>query len=101
MSNVKYDTPKQKDYPSRKLNLPKTCVANVTKVSKNGCQIESTQIHLTNINPWLDTEHRRYFVAQDTSSHKVHALVVLAQLSSEHGYKSNTHWTSLERRMGQ
>jgi aspartyl-tRNA synthetase len=47
----------------------------------------SNQIHLTNINPWLDTEHRRYFVAQDTSSHKVHALVVLAQLSSEHDYQ--------------
>lgn len=44
------------------------------------------QIHLTNINPWLDPEHRRYFLAED-SSHKIHSLVVLAQLSSEHGYQ--------------
>jgi aspartyl-tRNA synthetase len=48
---------------------------------------EGTQIHLTNINPWLDTEHRRYFIAAETSSQKIHALVVLAQLSSEHGYQ--------------
>jgi aspartyl-tRNA synthetase len=48
------------------------------------------QIHLTNINPWLDPEHRRYFIAEtktESGDYKIHALVALAQLSSEHGYQ--------------
>ncbi len=44
------------------------------------------QVHLTNLNPWRDPDHRRYFYAQDKEG-KVCALVVLAQLSPEHGYQ--------------
>ncbi|KAI9720791.1 MAG: hypothetical protein M1812_002630 [Candelaria pacifica] len=44
------------------------------------------QVHLTNLNPWRDADHRRYFYAQDKDG-KVCALVVLAQLSPEHGYQ--------------
>ncbi|KAI9789309.1 MAG: hypothetical protein M1833_002433, partial [Piccolia ochrophora] len=45
-----------------------------------------TQVHLTELNPWRDMEHRRYFYALDASD-KVCALVVLAQLSRENGYQ--------------
>ncbi|THV07279.1 Aminoacyl-tRNA synthetase [Dendrothele bispora CBS 962.96] len=62
------------------------------------------QVHLTDLNPWTDYEHRTYVYAttrpggtndsQDTtqaSKHTgpqtVHALVVLTQLSPQHGYQ--------------
>ena len=53
------------------------------------------QVHLTEIAPWKDTEHRQYFIAESTSSDKntqdsqstIHTLVVLARLSPEHGYQ--------------
>ena len=49
---------------------------------------QGTQVHLTNINPWRDLSHRRVFIAEGSDDQKsVHALVVLAQLSSEHGYQ--------------
>ena len=49
---------------------------------------KGTQVHLTNINPWKDVSHRRYFIAEGSDDKKtLHALVVLAQLSSEHGYQ--------------
>ncbi|PWN52366.1 aspartyl-tRNA synthetase [Violaceomyces palustris] len=44
------------------------------------------QVHLTNVRPWIDQEHRIYFVARDADD-KVCALVVLTQLSPEHGYQ--------------
>jgi len=43
-----------------------------------------TQVHLTDVRPWIDQEHRHYFVARD-SDKKVCALVVLAQLAPVHG----------------
>ncbi|KZF23951.1 aspartyl-tRNA synthetase [Xylona heveae TC161] len=45
-----------------------------------------TQVHLTALHPWRDSEHRLYFYAQDKEG-TVCALVVLAQLSPEHGYQ--------------
>lgn len=49
---------------------------------------KGAQIHSTNINPWRDTSHRRFFIAEGSDADKsIHALVVLAQLSSEHGYQ--------------
>ncbi|KAI1853284.1 hypothetical protein JX265_000217 [Neoarthrinium moseri] len=43
------------------------------------------QVHLTEIRPWVDSEHRRYFSAEKDG--KVHALVVLAQLAPRHGWQ--------------
>lgn len=43
-----------------------------------------TQVHLTDVRPWMDQEHRHYFVARN-SEKKVCALVVLAQLAPVHG----------------
>lgn len=53
------------------------------------------QVHLTEVRPWVDQEHRRYFVAekaqdknqnldQDQDHHHIYALVVLAQLAPRH-----------------
>lgn len=44
------------------------------------------QVHLTDIAPWVDEEHRSYFVARDENK-QVCCLVVLAQLAPEHGYQ--------------
>ncbi|PHH78586.1 hypothetical protein CDD80_6628 [Ophiocordyceps camponoti-rufipedis] len=43
------------------------------------------QVHMTEVRPWIDTEHRRYFAAEKDG--KVHALVVLAKLSPKHGWQ--------------
>lgn len=43
------------------------------------------QIHLTEIQPWKDTAHRKYFIAEKDK--QVQAMVVLAQLSPEHGWQ--------------
>jgi aspartyl-tRNA synthetase len=46
------------------------------------------QVHLTEIRPWVDQAHRRYFYAAEGSREgKIHALVVLHQLSSKNGYQ--------------
>lgn len=44
------------------------------------------QVHLTNIHPWQDEEHRQYHVAQ-TPDGTIAALVVMAQLSPDHGWQ--------------
>jgi aspartyl-tRNA synthetase len=44
------------------------------------------QIHLTNIRPWQDIEHRQYHYAVDKEG-EIHALVVLAILSPDHGWQ--------------
>ena len=44
------------------------------------------QIHISEINPWRDMKHRRYFFALDSTS-KIQALVILAQLAPRHGYQ--------------
>ncbi|KAJ4421170.1 aspartate--tRNA ligase dps1 [Gnomoniopsis sp. IMI 355080] len=43
------------------------------------------QVHLTEVRPWIDMEHRRYFAAQKDG--KVLAMVVLAQLAPRHGWQ--------------
>ena len=44
------------------------------------------QVKLASIKPWTDMQHRRYFYAVDKEG-TICALVVLAQLSLEHGYQ--------------
>ncbi|KAJ9648627.1 aspartate--tRNA ligase dps1 [Coniosporium tulheliwenetii] len=44
------------------------------------------QVHLTDIHPWKDMEHRQYHYASDKEG-TVHALVVMAQLSPDHGWQ--------------
>ena len=43
------------------------------------------QVHLTEVRPWVDTAHRRYFAAEKDGV--VHAMVVLAQLAPRHGWQ--------------
>lgn len=46
------------------------------------------QVHLTEIRPWIDEEHRRYFYAADGSRDgRVHGLLVLHQLAPQNGYQ--------------
>jgi len=45
-----------------------------------------TQVHLTEIQPWADTEHRRYVWAEDKKG-EIAALVVLHQLAPAHGFQ--------------
>ena len=47
---------------------------------------QGKQIHLSEITPWTDEAHRRYFYAQDKDG-KICAIVVLAQLALRHGYQ--------------
>jgi aspartyl-tRNA synthetase len=44
------------------------------------------QVHLTNIHPWQDMEHRQYHIAQ-TPDGTVVAFVAMAQLSPDHGWQ--------------
>ena len=44
------------------------------------------QVHISEIAPWRDARHRRYFFSLD-KTHKIHALVILAQLAPHHGYQ--------------
>lgn len=43
------------------------------------------QMHLTEVRPWVDPEHRRYFAAEKDG--KVLAMVVLHQLAPRHGWQ--------------
>ncbi|KAL1748906.1 hypothetical protein HDZ31DRAFT_28518 [Schizophyllum fasciatum] len=53
------------------------------KASRN---TSGKQVHLTDVAPWVDYEHRTYFNGVNTEE-VVHGLVVLAQLSRRHGYQ--------------
>ncbi|KAF8315422.1 aspartyl-tRNA synthetase, cytoplasmic [Clavulina sp. PMI_390] len=44
------------------------------------------QIHTTNLRPWSDVQHRTYFVARN-SEQKACGVIVLHQLSPEHGFQ--------------
>lgn len=44
------------------------------------------QVHLTNIHPWQDIEHRQYHIAT-TQDGTVVAFVAMAQLSPDHGWQ--------------
>lgn len=43
------------------------------------------QVHLTEVRPWVDPEHRRYFAAEKDG--KILSLVVLHQLAPRHGWQ--------------
>ncbi|KAF9260979.1 aspartyl-tRNA synthetase [Marasmius fiardii PR-910] len=48
------------------------------------------QVHLTQLAPWRDKEHKIYFVGHTVEGNgevKVHALVVLTQLAPQHGWQ--------------
>lgn len=45
------------------------------------------QVHLTEIRPWVDMPHRRYHYAVSSDNQTIHAIVVLHQLSPQHGYQ--------------
>lgn len=47
---------------------------------------DGKQMHLTEIRPWVDMEHRQYLWAEDKDGQIV-ALVVLHRLSPAHGYQ--------------
>lgn len=56
------------------------CIADWHKNRKG------TQVHLTQIRPWVDEEHRRYYYAQGQDG-TIHAICVLHQLSPANGYQ--------------
>lgn len=43
------------------------------------------QVHMTDVHPWRDMSHRVYYIARDAGG-KVCAMVVLHQLSPQHGW---------------
>jgi len=46
------------------------------------------QVHLTEIRPWVDEEHRRYFyAAEGNKDGAIQAIVVMHQLSPQNGYQ--------------
>lgn len=47
---------------------------------------KGTQVHLTEIRPWIDQEHRRYFYST-TPDGKIHAFVTMHQLSPANGWQ--------------
>ncbi|KAI1441087.1 aspartyl-tRNA synthetase [Annulohypoxylon stygium] len=52
---------------------------------QEGRKSKGKQVHLTEVRPWIDRDHRRYFAAQKDGA--VVALVVLAQLAPRHGWQ--------------
>ena len=44
------------------------------------------QVHMTDVHPWQDIEHRQYHAAIDQAG-KIHCFIVLAMLSSDHGWQ--------------
>ena len=54
------------------------------KIKEWSASRRGTQVHLTDVRPWVDQEHRQYFFARD-SDKKLCCLVVLAQLAPIHG----------------
>lgn len=51
------------------------------KANRNG-----RQVHISEVRPWVDMEHRRYLWAEDRSGQVV-ALAVLHRLAPKHGYQ--------------
>ncbi|TAQ83819.1 hypothetical protein B7494_g7854 [Chlorociboria aeruginascens] len=47
---------------------------------------KGTQVHLTQIRPWIDWSHRRYYYASGADG-TIHAVCVLHQLSPQNGYQ--------------
>jgi aspartyl-tRNA synthetase len=53
------------------------------KAARTGSR--SKQVHLTEVRPWVDQAHRRYFAAEKDDN--VCAMVVLARLAPRHGWQ--------------
>ena len=47
---------------------------------------KGTQVHLTQIRPWVDEAHRRYYYAQGSDG-TIHGICVLHQLAPANGYQ--------------
>lgn len=47
---------------------------------------QGKQVHLTEVAPWRDQEHRRYFTAT-TNEGRIECMVVLAQLAPKYGWQ--------------
>lgn len=47
---------------------------------------KGTQVHLTQIRPWVDEAHRRYYYASGADG-TIHAICVLHQLAPQNGYQ--------------
>lgn len=48
---------------------------------------KGTQVHLTQIRPWVDALHRKYYYATSTDGNTIHAICILHQLSPQNGYQ--------------
>ncbi|KAI1209062.1 aspartyl-tRNA synthetase [Annulohypoxylon truncatum] len=58
---------------------------NAIREWQAGRRSKGKQVHLTEVRPWVDREHRRYFAAEKEGA--VLGLVVLAQLAPRHGWQ--------------
>lgn len=65
--------------------IPDDVQADVNKCIKEWQDSrKGEQVHLSDVTPFIDQPHRQYFIARDKDG-KIHAMVVLAQLSIKHG----------------
>jgi ergosteryl-3beta-O-L-aspartate synthase len=48
---------------------------------------KGTRVHLTQIHPWVDWQHRRYFYSTSSNESIIHAICVLHQLSPQNGHQ--------------
>lgn len=79
---------KNYDLPAGK-PLPEEFMTKVNaKVKEWHANRTGKQVHLTEIRPWVDQEHRRYFYASSGGKDgEIHAVCVLHQLSPKNGYQ--------------
>jgi nondiscriminating aspartyl-tRNA synthetase len=74
------DVPANEPVPEELMNKIDLRIADWQKGRKG------TQVHLTQIRPWIDQAHRRYFYST-TADGTIHAICVLHQLSPQNGYQ--------------
>ena len=74
------DLPEHEPFPQ---DVQEKCDARIKDWQANR---KGKQVHLSEITPWRDMSHRRYFYAEDKQG-TIHALVVLAQLAPQFGYQ--------------
>lgn len=61
----------------------KRCVKRIEDWKGNR---KGTQVHITEVRPWIDMEHRRYVWAEDKDG-EIAGLVILHQLAPQNGYQ--------------
>ncbi|KOS12529.1 aspartyl-trna cytoplasmic [Malassezia pachydermatis] len=64
-------------------DVKKECDARIQEWQRNR---KGMQVHLTDVRPWVDEEHRAYYLARDENK-KVCCMVVFAQLAPSNGYQ--------------